>query len=148
MLKGFYLSLDRKVDGRSGLFWHTTSGYLAPKDHLIVHDPKTEFDGVALDSPDEKRKLPLAFVVGTKAHANTLDADNKEVTRGDKIDRFTILGLTGKRQAIADRVYHETDKGFWVRDIDVAIVTLPKIPSDAASGERPGDPGTLRESCR
>ena len=136
MLKGFYLSLDRKVDGRSGLFWHTTSGYLAPKDHLIVHDPKTEFDGVALDSPDEKRKLPLAFVVGTKAHANTLDADNKEVTRGDKIDRFTILGLTGKHQAIADRVYHETDKGFWVRDIDVAVVTLPKIPSDVAGGER------------
>ena len=136
MLKGFYLSLDRKVDGRSGLFWHTTSGYLAPKDHLIVHDPKTEFDGVALDSPDEKRKLPLAFVVGTKAHANTLDADNKEVTRGDKIDRFTILGLTGKRQAIADRVYHETDKGFWVRDIDVAIVTLPKVPSDVAGAER------------
>ena len=136
MLKGFYLSLDRKVDARSGLFWHTTTGYLAPKDHLIVHDPKTEFDGVALDSPDEKRKLPLAFVVGTKARTCTIDADNKEVTRGDKIDRFTILGLTGKRQAVADRVYHETDKGFWVRDIDVAVVTLPKAPSDVANNER------------
>ena len=49
MLKGFYLSLDRKVDARSGLFWHTTSGFFAPKDHLIVHDPKTEFDGIVLD---------------------------------------------------------------------------------------------------
>jgi lipoprotein-anchoring transpeptidase ErfK/SrfK len=136
MLKGFYLSLDRKVDARSGLFWHTTSGFLAPKDHLIVHEAKTEFDGVALDSPDEKRKLPLAFVVGTKAHATTLDMDTKEVTRGDKIERFTILGLTGKRHAVADRVYHETDKGFWVRDIDVAVVALPKIPSDVAAGER------------
>jgi lipoprotein-anchoring transpeptidase ErfK/SrfK len=136
MLKGFYLSLDRKVDARSGLFWHTTTGFLAPKDHLIVHEAKTEFDGVVLDGADEKRKLPLAFVVGTKARTCTVDTDNKEVTRGDKIDRFTILGLTGKRQAVADRVYHETDKGFWVRDIDVAIVTLPKIPSDVANGER------------
>jgi lipoprotein-anchoring transpeptidase ErfK/SrfK len=135
MLKGFYISLDKKVDGRSGVFWHTTSGYLAPKDHLIVHEGKTEFEGIALDSPDEKRKLPLAFVVGTKARTCELDGTN-EVKRGDKIDRFSILSLTGKRQAVADRVYHETDKGFWVRDIDVAVVALPKIPSDVVKGER------------
>lgn len=136
MLKGFYLSLDRKVDARSGLFWHTMSGFLAPKDHLIVHDPKTEFEGIALNSPDEKRKLPLAFVVGTKARTCEVDAENKEVKRGDKLDRFTILSLTGKRQAVSDRVYYETDKGFWVRDIDVAVVSLPKVPSDVTAGER------------
>lgn len=142
MLKGFYLSLDRKIDGRSGVFWHTMSGFLAPKDHLIVHEAKTEFEGVVLDGASsikpgtEPRKLPLAFVVGTKARQCELDLENKDVKRGDKIDRFSILNLTGKRQAIADRVYHETDKGFWVRDIDVAVVALPKVPSDVAKAER------------
>ena len=138
MLKGFYLSLDRKVDARSGLFWHTMSGFLAPKDHLIVHEPKTEFDGVVLDGPDDTRKLPLAFVVGTRAHQTELDPSDKSdgVKRGDKIERFSIMNLTGKHEALHDRVYHETDKGFWVRDIDVAVVTLPKVPSDVANGER------------
>ncbi|CAN5772014.1 hypothetical protein BH11MYX4_BH11MYX4_66080 [soil metagenome] len=138
MLKGFYLSLDRKVDGRSGLFWHTTSGFLAPKDHLIVHDPKTEFDGIDLSSPDEKRKLPVAFVVGTRAHQTELDPTDKAdgVKRGDKIDRFSIVSLTGKHEALHDRVYHETDKGFWVRDIDIAVVRLPKVPADIGPTER------------
>ena len=138
MLKGFYLSLDRKVDGRSGVFWHTMSGYLAPKDHLIVHDPKTEFDGVDLSSPDEKRKLPFAFVVGTRANQTQLDPSDKAdgVKRGDHIDRFTILALTGKHEALHDRVYHETDKGFWVRDLDIAVVRLPKVPADIGPNER------------
>jgi lipoprotein-anchoring transpeptidase ErfK/SrfK len=140
MLKGFYLSLDRKVDGRSGLFWHTTSGFLAPKDHLIVHDPKTEFDGIVLDGPgaDDKRKLPVAFVIGTRAHQTELDPTDKAdgVKRGEKIDRFSIVNLTGKHEALHDRVYHETDKGFWVRDIDIAVVRLPKVPADIGPNER------------
>jgi hypothetical protein len=138
MLKGFYLSLDKKIDGRSGVFWHTMSGLLAPKDHLIVHDPKTEFDGVILEAAgpagQPARKLPLAFVVGTKAH--TCEFEGNDVKRGDKIERFSILGLTGKRQALHDRVYYETDKGFWVRDIDVAVVSLPKVASDIAPNEK------------
>jgi hypothetical protein len=150
MLKGFYLSLDRKIETPSGVFWHTMSGFMAPKDHLIVHAPKTEFEGVVLDGPpdaapdggadggvgDEKMKLPLAFVIGTRARTCSPDPDAKRVRRGDKIDRFSILALTGKRQVIEDRVYHETEKGFWVRDIDVAVVRLPKVPSDVAKGER------------
>lgn len=138
MLKGFYLSLDKKIDGRSGVFWHTMSGFLAPKDHLIVHEPKTEFEGIMLDGPgpagQEPRKLPLAFVVGTKAR--TCELDGQDVKRGDKIDRFTILSLTGKRQAIHDRVYYETDRGYWVRDIDVAVVSLPKVPADIGPTEK------------
>jgi lipoprotein-anchoring transpeptidase ErfK/SrfK len=146
MLKGFYLSLDKKIYGRSGVFWHTMSGFLAPKDHLIVHEAKTEFEGVVLDGTSSigssssgaaaPRKLPLAFVVGTRARQCEVDVEAKEVKRGDKIDRFSILSLTGKRQAVADRVYHETDKGFWVRDIDVAVVSLPKVPEGIVNGER------------
>jgi hypothetical protein len=136
MLKGFYLAIDRKVDARSGLFWHTQSGFFAPKDHLIIHEPKTEFEGIDFTSPTEKRKLPLAFVVGTRARETELHVDGKDTKRVEHIDRFTILSLTGKHEAIDDRVYYETDKGFWVRDIDVAVVSLPKVPSDVAKDER------------
>lgn len=143
MLRGFYVSLDKKIYGHSGVFWHTMSGFLAPKDHLIVHEPKTEFEGVVLDeasaigpADSAKRKLPLAFVVGTRARQFKVEPDAKDVKRGDKIDRFAIISLTGKRQVVADRVYHETDKSFWVRDIDVAVVSAPKVPADVAKGER------------
>ena len=140
MLKGFYLAIDRKVDARSGLFWRTTSGLLAPKDHLIVHDPKTEFDGVVLDGPgaDAKHKLPFAFIVGSRANQTQLDPTDKAdgVKRADHIDRFSILNLTGKHEALHDRVYHETDQGFWVRDIDVAVVREPKVPDDIGPNER------------
>ncbi|MDB4944300.1 MAG: hypothetical protein JWP97_3834 [Labilithrix sp.] len=138
MLKGFYLSLDKKIDGRSGVFWHTMSGFLAPKDHLIVHEPKTEFEGIALTDTNEKRKLPLAFVVGTRAHETTMDPNDKAdgVVRGEHLERFSILSLTGKHESAHDRVYWETDKGFMVRDIDVAVVQLPKVPSDVQPGEK------------
>ncbi len=134
MLKGFYLSLDKKIDGRSGVFWHTVSGLLAPKDHLIVHDPKTEFDGVTLD---ETHKLPLAFVVSTKAKSCEVDkSDPQEVKCEGKVDRFSILALTGKKLRAHERVYHETDKGFWVRNIDTAVVELPAVAPDIKPGER------------
>ncbi len=157
MLKGFYLSIDRKVDAQSGVLWHTMSGFFVPKDHLILHEPKTEFEGVVLESGSESRiksgadggvtgqpssnsqearHLPLAFVIGTKARQCQLDPDGKRARRMDKIDRFSILGLTGKRQTVDDRVYFETTQGFWVRDIDVAVVSVPKVPSDVAKGER------------
>lgn len=136
MLKGFYLSLDKKIDGRSGVFWHTVSGLLAPKDHLIVHDPKTEFDGVPLD---ESHKLPLAFVVSTKAKSCEMEGtDPPQAKCEGKVERFSILSLTGKKQRMRgdERVYHETTKGFWVRSIDTAVVELPPVASGIGPGER------------
>ncbi|MBX3190896.1 MAG: L,D-transpeptidase [Labilithrix sp.] len=135
MLKGFYLSLDKKVNGRSGLLWHTTSGFLAPKDHLLLHEAKTEFEGVDLSNPDEKRKLPLAFVTSTKATQFAVGAEG-DPTRGASIERFSILQLTGKREKRDKRTYHETDKGYWVRDLDVAVAALPNVPADLAPGEK------------
>ena len=57
-----YISLDKKVDGRSGVFWHTVSGYMAPKDHLLLHAPKTEFEGVELAVQPFAANLLLAEV--------------------------------------------------------------------------------------
>jgi lipoprotein-anchoring transpeptidase ErfK/SrfK len=141
MLKGFYLSLDRKVESQAGVLWHTASGFYAPKAHLIVHEAKTEFEGIVLDNPDagaNNRSLPLAFVIGTRARENTMDPADKTdgVKRGEKVERFAIFHLTGNHETHADRVYHETDKGFWLRDIDIAIAALPKIPNDIGANER------------
>ena len=45
MVKGFYLALDAKVHAFAGSFWRTTRGMFVPKDHVLVHDPKVEFEG-------------------------------------------------------------------------------------------------------
>jgi len=138
MLKGFYLSLDKKIDGRSGVFWHTTSGFLAPKDHIIVHEPKTEFQGVRFDAPGETRRLPLAWVVGTKAKKYELDlaGEEKSAKQGDKVDRFSILSLSGKKQRIKEHLYWETKDGYWMRDDHVAVVEQPPVASGVAPGEK------------
>jgi lipoprotein-anchoring transpeptidase ErfK/SrfK len=149
MLRGFYLALDAKVSGYSGTFWRTTSGLFAPKDHILVHESKTEFEGVHLDAPGEKRKLPLAWVVGTKARQCTVEdkgEKDKKVRRTEHIDRFTILQLTGEHTAVDDRVYYKTDQGFWVRDIDVAVVQTPKVPKEVAPGEKWIDVDLSQES--
>ncbi len=134
MLRGFYVALDTKVSGFSGTFWRTTLGLYAPKDHILVHEPKTEFEGVDLKNPGEGRKLPLAFVIGTRARE--FFPTDERAKRGDEISRFTIAALTGQRKVVEDRVYWETTEDFWVRDIDVAIVRAPKPPPDLAPGEK------------
>ena len=45
MVRGFYLSLDKKVSFYSGSFWRTAQGFYAPAEHVVVHKPKTEFEG-------------------------------------------------------------------------------------------------------
>ena len=62
----------------------------APADHILVHKPTTEFEGVRLNDPNETRKLPLGFVLGL--HARKFTLDENRVRRGDKIERFTIIG--------------------------------------------------------
>lgn len=134
MLKGFYLSIDKKIEGHSGLMWRTTMGYFAPKDHVIVHEHKTEFEGVELGSPTEKRKLPYAFVVSTKATQISLEGHKPHKT--DPLERFGIHVLTGKREPIDGQTYWETEKGFWVRGKDVAIVAKPKVPNGIGPNEK------------
>lgn len=140
MLKGFYLSLDQKQQVFSGTFWRTVSGYLAPKDHLIVHESKTEFEGVRLDAPGETRKLPLAFVVGSKAKYWSLETkkDEKKAKKGEAIERFSILGLSGKREKSPDEKFwfYETLDGRWLRNDHIAVVKAPKMPPEIKAGEK------------
>ena len=138
MLKGFYLSLDKKVVGKSGLFYHTVSGHLAPRDHLLVHEPKTEFEGVKLDAPGEARKLPLAWVVAKKGHRFTLSTGDgdKSVEEGDTVARFSILQLTGDKQRVRDHLYWKTKDGWWGRDDQLAVVEKPELPEKVSPNEK------------
>ena len=144
MVRGFYLALDRKLATPSGNFWRNTAGYLAPADHILVHKPKTEFEGVQLDAEGEKRHLPLGWVVSPRAHHYTVepgdpsraDEKNGKLKRGDAVDRFTIVQLTGKKVTIEDRGFFETEEGWWLRDLDAAITRPGPPPKGLAPGEK------------
>ncbi|MCL2778052.1 MAG: L,D-transpeptidase [Polyangiaceae bacterium] len=134
MLKGFYLALDKEISGISGMFWRTASGNYVPKDHLIVHGMKKEFEGVDFTSPGETRKLPLAWVTTTRAHKYGV-SDGK-ATQHEKMDRFAVVTLTGKMESIGKK-YWETDQGYWLRGIDLAVVKMPQDkPSDLLPNEK------------
>lgn len=134
MVRGFYLALDQEVTGFSGKFWRTTAGEFAPVDHVLVHKPATEFEGVWVGRDTEPRKLPLGWVFGKKARKFTIE-DGK-VKGGDHIERFTIVKLTGKSQMIEGRGYFETDQGFWMRDFDGTVARATKPPADLAPNEK------------
>jgi hypothetical protein len=136
MVRGFYLGLDKEVSAFSGRMWRTTRGMYVPRDHVLVHKPKTEFEGVWMSSPSETRKLPLAWIVGTKGWKLEFDDANKRMKRTDKLDRFTLVQLTGKRQQLEGYGYHETSEGFWIRDADAAITRPGPAPKDLAPGEK------------
>jgi hypothetical protein len=107
-----------------------------PRDHILVHKPSTEFEGVWMNAEGEQRHLPLAFVVGIRGWKYTWDDENKKMKRTDKVDRFTILQLTGKGQQVEQYGYHETSEGWWVRDYDAAIAHTAPPPKDVAPGEK------------
>jgi hypothetical protein len=134
MARGFYLALDTRVSFFAGRFWRTTRGLYAASDHILVHKSTTEFEGVHVDDPDERRKLPIAFVLGI--HARTYTIDGEHARRGDHEDRFSVVGLTGKKQAVEDRTYYETIDGWWMRDIDGTVTRPGPPPPDLAPGEK------------
>lgn len=130
MVRGFYLGLDKELSTQSGKFWRNTAGYLAPSDHILVHKSTTEFEGVDFTKEGEKRHMPLGWVTSPKAHHYFIteeDEHNGHARRGDPIDRFTILQLTGKKKVIEDRNYFETEEGWYLRDID-GTMTRPGPP--------------------
>jgi hypothetical protein len=144
MVRGFYLALDKELSTQSGKFWRNTAGFLAPADHILVHKPKTEFEGVKIGSEGESRHLPLGWVVSPRARqyriedgdASRADEKNGKLRRGDSVERFTIVQLTGKKVTIEDRGYFETDEGWWLRDVDAAVTRPGPPPKNLAPGEK------------
>ena len=134
MVKGFYLGLDKEVHAFAGSFWRTTRGMFVAKDHILVHDPKVEFEGVWLNAPGESRHLPLGWI--TNPHQWKYTLENSKMHRHDHVDRFTIVQLTGKRQVVDDKTYWETADGWWMRAMDGAVTNPGSVPRNLAPGER------------
>jgi hypothetical protein len=135
MVRGFYLSLDKKMSFYSGRFWRTAAGYYVPVEHVVVHEPKTEFEGVHVGDADEKRKLP-GFILGLHARQYRFGDTDAKPKRGEHVDRFTIVGLTGQKKVFEDRNYYETLDGWWTRDVDGTRTSPGPPPSDLAPGEK------------
>ncbi len=146
MVKGFYLALDAKIHAFAGNFWRTTRGMFVPKDHILVHDPKVEFEGVWVGHEGETRHLPLGWVTNVHQWKYTIDDDHQKVHRHEHVDRFTIVQLTGKKVTVENRRYYETDEGWWLRDIDSTITDPGPPPKDLAPGEKWIDVNLTRQS--
>jgi hypothetical protein len=135
MVRGFYLGLDKELATQSGKFWRTTSGFLVPSDHVLVHKPATEFEGVRIGAPGEARHLPLGWVTNPQQWKYVLEEGGK-VKRTEHVERFTIAQLTGKRQVAEDKAFWETTEGWWLREMDGTMTKPGPPPKDLAPGEK------------
>jgi hypothetical protein len=134
MVKGFYLGLDKEVHAFAGTFWRTTRGMFVAKDHVLVHDPKIEFEGVWLNAPGETRHLPLGWI--TNPHQWKYNFEDSKMHRHEHVDRFTIVQLTGKKQVVEDRTYWETAEGWWMRGMDGTVTNPGPPPKNIGSNEK------------
>jgi hypothetical protein len=145
MVKGFYLALDEEVHSHAGHFWRSQRGMFVPKEFILVHEPKVEFEGVWLDTPGATRHLPLAWITNPHQWKYTLSDDGK-MRRHEHVDRFTVVELTGKKQVVEDKTYWETSEGWWMREMDGTITNPAAPPKDLAAGERWIDVNLGRQS--
>jgi len=136
MMRGFYVALDQEVHAFAGKFWRTTRGAYIPFDHVLVHQSKTEFEGVWVGRQDEPRKLPLGFVLRPGAREYRVPAPGERPRREDKVARFTIVPLTGQHALYEERAYYETADGWWLRDLDGTTTRPGPPPADLAPGEK------------
>jgi hypothetical protein len=137
MVKGFYLGLDKEVHAFAGTFWRTTRGMFVPKEHVLVHDPKVEFEGVwlgATNAAGETRHLPLGWI--TNPHQWKYTFGDAKMHRNEHVDRFTIVQLTGKKQVVDDKSYWETAEGWWMRAMDGTVTNPGPPPKNLSAGER------------
>jgi hypothetical protein len=85
---------------------------------------------------DEPRKVPLGFSLRPGARAYQFVDPEQRPTLGDKLPRFTIASLTGKRLVYAERAYNETTEGWWLREQDGTVTRPGPPPADLAPGEK------------
>ena len=135
MVKGFYLSLDQRIATPGGPLWRTAGGLYTPADHLVLHKSITEFVGVHIADADENRKNP-GFVLGFHARQWRFVEGVDKPRRGDHVDRFTIIGLTGEKKLFEFHYYFETLDGWWMRDVDGTMTKPGPPPPDLAPGEK------------
>jgi hypothetical protein len=135
MVRGFYVALDQKVFAFAGKMWRTTRGSYVPFDHILVHQPKTEFEGVWVGHDDEPRKLPIAFLLRGSLKIG-FSGGGQTPARLDPVSRFTFLTITPRRETFQGKGYLETTQGFFLREADVTVGRSAAPPSDLKPGEK------------
>ena len=139
MVKGFYLSLDRRFTSNGASWWKTNDGLVAPADGVWVAKPRSEFKGVWLgdvvgapvapvdvpmttaDGGAIVRRawhLPIGFITVPSAHKYSMATSKKRVARGGGLHKQTIVQLTGDVVTLEGIEYFETDEGWWMRGSD------------------------------
>lgn len=145
IVRGFYLSLDKQVEGPAGKFWQTTHGLLTPFDQVIVHESKTEFEGVQIGTAGETRKLPIGFVLGLTAHRYIIEELDEaaikakkepKVHRGEKFEHFAIFAMSGKKAYVQKHDFLQLADGSWVRDFEVTVTNPGPPPEGLAPNEK------------
>ncbi len=136
MMRGFYVALDQQVHAFAGKFWRTARGGYIPLDHVLVHKSTTEYEGVWVGHDDEPRKLPLGFVLRPLARQYDFDDLAERPRRTERVERFTIVPLTGKKNLYEQRAYYETTEGWWLKDTDGTVTRPGPPPPDLAPSEK------------
>ncbi len=164
MVKGFYLALDKELDtgsGRSGRWWRTTGGLLAPYERIFVTHALTDFHGVWLGQEPTKEDIdaqtaanvadagytptprpfkridfPVAFILWVHAHKYSLSDDHKKASATDGVRRFTAVQLTGQDATVGGHHYLETADGWWMRESEGTVAKTTTPPKDLAPNEK------------
>jgi lipoprotein-anchoring transpeptidase ErfK/SrfK len=140
MMKGFYISLDKKFTSDNVTWWRAASGLIAPVSRVVPCKPRTDFHGVWLGPeldggaqdagadvktpwipPRPIAALPVGIVTSARAGRYAINEDKQQVAQPGVAPRFTIAGLTGKKAVIRGHTYWETDSDWWMGDNEVVI---------------------------
>jgi len=159
MVKGFYASLDKDETHNGNRWWRTQTRLYTPYNRIYLAKPMTEFHGVWLNQdpptvgawgapsaevtadaglPPIRRidKLPIGFVVASRAKKYMPSDDGKKMVAGDHVGRYAIMGLTGQTRVVDHVLYRETDEGWWMRAYDGTATDPGPPPKDLAAGEK------------
>ena len=99
----------------------------------VKPDSGSPFHGIALD---ETRTLPLAWINEKEARQYKLEGE-KVRTYKQRLERRTVVKLTGRKRYLDKRLYYEMDDGKWVRAKSIAIAAEPETkPKGASSGQK------------
>jgi hypothetical protein len=134
MVRGFYVALDDKVYAFAGKMWRTTHGTYVPFDHILVHQPSTEFEGIWVGHDDEPRRLPIAFLL--RGSLKIGFSEGEAPKRLDPVSRFTFLSITPRHEIFQGKGYLETKDGFFLREGDVTVGRTAPAPQDLKPDEK------------
>jgi hypothetical protein len=126
MLRGFYVSLDRREQTAAGrLFYRTVRGAYVRASEVTENTPPTS-RGVVLGGAWE---LPVAIVFRTHARRWERRPSNGRLVERGRVDRHRALAVADDRFVHGDRRYVLGRDGTMVRDTTVRILRHRDRPS-------------------